>query len=128
MPKEKALMEHEEIQLIQKKRQLLKVLENQYNGWNHTSEHAMKILEQNEDTYKQIEQLDRELSDESKQEFTKKYETVWNEILQLHKEMIQVIQEERENVKNQMNQISKKKKVVDEYIPKDESMFVDRDI
>lgn len=121
-------MKPEEIQLIQKKRQLLKILENHYDSWDHSSESAIDLLKKNEEVLNEMEEIDHQLSSESQQEFKEKYKTTLNEILQLHKEMIQVIQEEREKLNNQLSQISKKKKVVDDYIPKEESMFVDRDI
>lgn len=121
-------MNSSEKQLIQKKRQLLKMIELEYEEWDQSVDKAIDILSNNQERLDQMEEIDEKLSKETKVEFLKKYHKVFDELLKQHKEMIQLIRLSKEDLQKQMKQVSKKKKVVNDYIQKDESMFIDRDI
>jgi wyosine [tRNA(Phe)-imidazoG37] synthetase (radical SAM superfamily) len=115
-------------ELVQRKSQLIKALEVQYDSWDRTTEHAVKLLDENNQFFSEIKEIDEKLDKETKLALAQKHKHTWEKLVKQHKKMIETIKTSQTEIKEQMKQRNKKSKAVDDYIPKDQSMFVDRDV
>lgn len=117
----------EQTDLIQNKVLLLKCIEQAYKQWDGSAKQAVQILSDNEQLFQQLKEIDEQLSERTKSDFSAKQQSNWKTLIEEHKKMVETIKEEKVNLFKQMEQVNKKDKIVSNYIDKKQSLFVDRD-
>jgi len=116
--------------LLAKRDQFIKNIEEGINGWEGSVEEAVKIVEKNQTHFKNLESLDKELRAISHPSiYSKEYEDRLKDILQAQKELIGKIKAKKESLLHGMKQLKKKEKVINNYISQDKrSIFIDKDL
>ncbi|WP_225743888.1 hypothetical protein [Marinilactibacillus sp. Marseille-P9653] len=113
-------------QTVQKKKALLLNVFNAYETFNNTTGSATQIIDEIEEIISEMYELDRQLTDKEKKEFSDSYTEVWEEIIFKQRKLIEFIENENMAVKDQMNQVNKKNQMINGYMDQNQSMFLDR--
>ncbi len=117
-----------ENKLLNQKELLILEITNQLINWDRTVDRAVTILEENDQRFNQLRELDQHISDEELDEFNKKYKNNWLNILNMQQELLKAIQSEQAQTQQQLSQIDQKQKVVSNYMAlKKNSIFIEKD-
>lgn len=115
-------------QFLNKKKDLIANISNQLKSWDNTVEHAMEILEINNENFQKLQVIDKKIPDDILEEFNAKINTHWLELLSIHQNLMQVIQENQREIQKQLVQINNKEKVVSNYMSlQNKSIFIESD-
>lgn len=113
-------------QLLEKKKAALLEVFNYYKNVELNIEPAMHVILEVEILFDQMSELDKQLSQEEKDDFAEQHRDLWTAIIQKHKEIIELINSANESLRKQMTQMGKKNQVIHNYMDKNESLFLDR--
>lgn len=108
-----------------RKIQILESILSTLRDWDGTSESAVGIIASNEPYFTQLKSMEQEESAEDKEALIE----IHQKIVVEQKKLMFHIKQERTKLKSQLNQVSKKGKVVKNYMSmKNHSIFVDRNL
>ncbi|WP_423189137.1 hypothetical protein ACO1PF_11175 [Alkalibacterium sp. f15] len=115
-----------------KKENELHLVLKRLNEWGQTSsdsvEEANAILNLNQESFNQISQLDSELSVEERKDFLNSNKTTLTHLIVKQKELIIFIKNESDHLTEQLAQMNQKSNVVNHYMNKEKSLFIDKDM
>lgn len=116
-------------EFLEKKQKIIKQLSDNLKGWNDSYEGAQAILEENERHFQDLRVLDGLMSESEVRRLNGRFEKEWRVLLELQREVMACVEEERQSVQENINQISKKEKIVSNYISlQKKSIFVERNL
>lgn len=96
-------------------------------SWDGTTEHALEIVENNQNYLDQWQAVNNHTSHTESFSYTESEKEKQAEILQCQQNILKSIRSERMTVMSRMKQVNQKNKVRDNYISvKPDSMFVDK--
>ena len=102
------------------------------NEWDQDSTDALEdadsILEQNQEAMDRISELDLLMTSEELHVFSEVNQDALIGIIEKQKELIKVIKNESKHLTNQLAQINQKSNVVNHYMNKEKSLFIDKDM
>lgn len=119
----------EEVQkLLNKKENLILEITNQLINWDDSVDHAISILQENDQRFLQMKNIDSDIPNGLLINFNEKYKGHWLRILNLQQTLLKKIEEEQVYTKEQLAQIDNKQKVVSNYMAlKNQSIFIEKD-
>lgn len=119
----------EEVQkLLNKKENLILEITNQLINWDDSVDHAISILQENDQRFLQMKNIDSDIPNGLLINFNEKYKEHWLRILNLQQTLLKKIEEEQVYTKEQLAQIDNKQKVVSNYMAlKNQSIFIEKD-
>ncbi|WP_080146609.1 hypothetical protein [Marinilactibacillus piezotolerans] len=112
--------------LLQRKKALLLKVFNEYENYEYSLESAVTVVQEVEEYFLEMTDIDLQLSDAEKQDFTEQYQDIWKEIISKHLEILELMKEENAQVRKQMSQVNKKNHIIENYMEKNQSMFLDK--
>lgn len=113
---------------INKKEHLILEILNQLLNWDHSLEHALVILKENDGRYSNLKAIDVAISEEEASKFNESYKDTWLKIINMQKELMDLVQKEQNQIQEQLTQIDNKEKVVSNYMSlSKKSIFVEKD-
>lgn len=113
---------------LNKKRLLIGDIAEQLESWDFTVEHAITILETNNETFQQMIVIDQKIPAGTLELLNAEINEQWVRLLHTHQKLVQTIQEEKTEIQKQLVQISNKEKVVSNYISlQNKSIFIEKD-
>ena len=115
-------------QWLEQKEKLVLDITNHLIEWDGSAGHAVQILSDNDEKFKQLNQLDRQVSADELNTFNEKYRNHWQKLINTQQELMQSIQAEQVENQEQLAQIDNKEKVVKNYMSvKNKSIFIEKD-
>lgn len=113
---------------LEEKNKIILEIEQRLNNWDGTVEDALLALEENEEKFIQLREIDQRISITDLQCNQKKMKAHWENILEKQNELLTDIQEGKKRLNTQFEQFSKKDKVVSNYIAlQNKSIFIEKD-
>lgn len=103
-------------ELIQEKQILMNQLLNQLLNWDQSTEEALRILRENNETIELMCTVDVQLTEAERLSYNETHQEVWRKIIEMQKILNQFIQTEKNKTKEQLVQIGNKEKIVSNYI------------
>ena len=115
-------------QWLEQKEKLVLDITNHLIEWDGSADHAVQILSDNDEKFKQLNQLDRQISAEELNTFNEKYRNHWQKLINTQQELMQSIQVGQADNQELLAQIDNKEKVVKNYMSvKNKSIFIEKD-
>ena len=115
-------------ELLKQKENLILDITNHSISWDGSMDHALQILSENDDKFKQMSQLDREVSAEELNTFNEKYRNHWQKLINTQQELMQAVRAGQAVNQEQLSQIDNKQKIVENYMSvKNKSIFIEKD-
>ena len=115
-------------QWLEQKEKLVLDITNHLIEWDGSAGHAVQILSDNDEKFKQLNQLDRQISAEELNTFNEKYRNHWQKLINTQQELMQSIQVGQADNQELLAQIDNKEKVVQNYMSvKNKSIFIEKD-
>ena len=115
-------------QWLEQKEKLVLDITNHLIEWDGSAGHAIQILSDNDEKFKQLNQLDRQISAEELNTFNEKYRNHWQKLINTQQELMQAIQVGQDENQEQLSQIDNKRKIVQNYMSvKNKSIFIEKD-
>lgn len=116
------------VKQLKEKENLLLGITNQLIGWDHSVDHALVILSENDEKFAQMQELDQQIPETELKAFNEKYNQHWQKLINLQQELMQAVQKGQTETQGQLSQIDKKNKVVSNYMQvKNKSIFIEKD-
>ena len=112
--------------LLQRKKALLLNVFNEYENYTYSLESAVTVVQEVEEDFREMTEIDLQLTEEEKNAFTQNHQEIWKEIVAKHLEILDLMKEENSQVKKQMSQVNKKNHIIENYMEKNQSMFLDK--
>lgn len=114
--------------LLKEKESLILDITNHLISWDGSIDHAIKVLSENDDRFKQMTQLDKEIPTGYLTSFNEKYRNHWQKLINTQQELMQAIQVGQDENQEQLSQIDNKRKIVQNYMSvKNKSIFIEKD-
>lgn len=115
-------------ELLKEKENLILDISNRLISWNGSTDHALQILSENDEKFKRMSQLDRQVSAAELNTFNEKYRNHWQKLINTQQELMQAIQVGQDTNQEQLSQIDNKQKIVQNYMSvKNKSIFIEKD-
>ena len=115
-------------QWLEQKEKLVLDITNHLIEWDGSAGHAVQILSDNDEKFKQLNQLDRQISAEELNTLKQKNRNHWQKLINTQHELMQSNQAEQVENQEQLAQIDNKEKVVKNYMSvKNKSIFIEKD-
>lgn len=115
-------------EFLEKKQTILNQIHDNLKSWNDSYKGAQAILEENEGHFQVLRSLDEQLAEAEARRLNVRFEGQWCELLEMQREVLACVQEERQEIQGNVNQVSNKEKIVSNYIAlQEKSIFVERD-
>ena len=113
---------------LKQKENLILDISNHLISWDGSTDHALKILSDNDEKFRQMNQLDRQVSADELNSFNEKYRNHWQKLINTQQELMQAVQAGQAVNQEQLSQIDNKQKIVENYMSvKNKSIFIEKD-
>lgn len=114
-------------ELIQQKESLMNELLNQLSNWDNSTDEALRILIENNETIELMRTVDTQLTAADRISYNELHEKKWKKIIQMQEELTLFIRSEKDKTEEQLVQMGNKEKIVSNYIDiQKESGFIRR--
>lgn len=110
------------------KKKKLKTMLERLRNWDEKAESILLLLDKNEKEMEAIALIDEQLTQVEKDNFLAENEELIQKVIEYQRTFIKKINEKKTLLKEQISQMNQQKKVVNNYIDKESSLFVDRDV
>lgn len=115
-------------QWLTQKENLILDITNHLISWDNTEEHALQILDDNDEKFKSLRALDAQVSEEDLKAFNEKYSNHWQKLINIQQGLMQAIAKSQTENQDQLAQLDNKSKVVSNYMAvKNKSIFIEKD-
>ena len=105
-------------QWLEQKEKLVLDITNHLIEWDGSAGHAVQILSDNDEKFKQLNQLDRQISADELNTFNEKYRNHWQKLINTQQELMQSIQVGQADNQELLAQIDNKDKELGVASPK----------
>lgn len=105
-----------QLELIQQKKILMNDILNQLSSWDQSTDEALRILTENNQTIELMRKVDTQLTEVERIGYNETHKEAWKKIIQMQEELNIFIRSEKNKTEEQLIQMGNKEKIVSNYI------------
>lgn len=105
-----------QLELIQQKEILMNDLLNQLASWDQSTDEALRILIENNETIELMRKIDGQLTEDECIGYNETHRESWKKIIDMQEVLSQFVRAEKDKIEEQLVQMGNKKKIVSNYI------------